>query len=103
MSSFSLGVARVDRMENECMHTSEGRLLLDGEGKAREARLGWFGGAQRKVSEQHSGRRILRMKVPSKEAWRKTEEEMYSRSDGGLEVCWCESLTEYTPCDTFLH
>lgn len=91
MSSFSLGVARVDRMENECMNTSEGRLLLDGGGKAREARLGWFGGAQRKVSE-HSGRRMLRMKVPSTEAWRKTEEEMYSRSDGGLEVCWCESL-----------
>lgn len=45
MSSFSLGVARVDRMENECMNTSEGRLLLDGGVKAREARLGWFGGA----------------------------------------------------------
>ena len=63
MLRFSLGVTRMDRIRNEVIRgtTQTGRLG----GKAREARLRWFGHAQRRDSGD-IGRRMLEMELPGR-------------------------------------
>ena len=61
MLRFSLGVTRMDRIRNEYIRGAAhvGRV---GE-KTREARLRWYGHAQRK-DDEYIGRRMLRVELP---------------------------------------
>ena len=63
MLRFSVGVTRLDRIRNKVIRgtTQTGRLG----GKAREARLRWFGHVQRRDSG-HIGRRMLEMELPGR-------------------------------------
>ena len=55
--------------------------------KVREARMRWFGHAQRRDS-QYIGRRMMRLELYLAEM--KTKEEIYQCSERGHEVSWCE-------------